>query len=85
MADFLQYAEKGEQLDIYNTLSERVREILTLIAKGYANKEFADLLVISVKTVESHKARIMDKLGLYTRPELVDYAIKKGLLALDYT
>lgn len=85
VADFLQHAEKGEQLDIYNTLSEREREILTLIAKGYANKEIADLLVISVKTVESHKARIMDKLGLHTRPELVDYAIKKGLLALDYT
>lgn len=82
--DFLESVENGEQLDVYHVLTDREREILTLIAKGYGNKEAAELLSISVKTVESHRARIMDKLNLHTRPELVDYAIKKGLLDLDY-
>lgn len=82
--DFVQNTKKDEPLDVYHRLSDREREILTLIAKGYANKDIAELLVISVKTVESHRARIMNKLELRTRPELVDYAIKKGLLDLDY-
>lgn len=61
-------------------LAEREVEVLTLIAKGYSNKEIADKLYLSVKTVESYKAKIMTKLDLHTRPELVEYAIKKKLL-----
>lgn len=82
--DFLQHGDEEKVPDVYRVLSEREREILTLIAKGYSNKEIAELLVISVKTVESHKAHIMEKLGLSTRPQLVHYAIKKGLLDLDF-
>ncbi|AZU60848.1 response regulator [Neobacillus mesonae] len=71
---------KQDGSDTYNLLSEREKEVLTLIAKGYANKEIAEQLVISVKTVETHKSKLMEKLQLKTRPELVEYAVKKGLL-----
>jgi len=66
-----------------NTLSEREKEVLTLIAKGYSNKEIADRLMISVKTVETHKSNVMEKLGLRSRPELVKFAMQKGLLQFD--
>ncbi|QQK78808.1 response regulator transcription factor [Salicibibacter cibi] len=66
--------------DVYQQLSVREKEVLTLIAKGYANKEIAGQLYISVKTVEAHKSKLMDKLQMKTRPELVSYALKKGLL-----
>ncbi len=69
-----------EESDSYLKLGEREVEILTLIAKGYGNKEIADRLFISVKTVESHKNKIMCKLGIKTRPELVEYALKKRLI-----
>ena len=64
----------------YLTLRERELEVLTLIARGYGNKEIGEKLFISVKTVESYRAKIMNKLGLRTRAELVDYALKKKLL-----
>ncbi|MDI1796479.1 LuxR C-terminal-related transcriptional regulator, partial [Staphylococcus aureus] len=51
-----------------------------LIAKGYGNKEIAEKLFVSVKTVEAHKTHIMTKLGLKSKPELVEYALKKKLL-----
>ncbi|MNG42216.1 Oxygen regulatory protein NreC [compost metagenome] len=57
--------------------------MLGLTAKGYANKEIAEQLVISVKTVETHKSNVMEKLGLRTRPELIKYAMKKGLLQFE--
>ncbi|WP_101845438.1 response regulator transcription factor [Halobacillus sp. Marseille-P3879] len=66
--------------DLFELLSEREKEILTLIARGYANKEIAEKLIISVKTVETHKSNLMEKLQMKTRPELVSYALKKGLL-----
>ncbi|RHW41510.1 DNA-binding response regulator [Neobacillus notoginsengisoli] len=66
--------------DTFNLLSDREKEVLTLVAKGFSNKEIAEQLVISVKTVETHKGNVMEKLQLKTRPELVQYAIKKGLL-----
>jgi len=67
--------EKGEA-----ALSEREREVLRLVALGYTNQQVAEALVVSVKTVESHKARIKDKLGLQRRSELVRYAMQQGLL-----
>jgi len=73
----------GDGADAYGTLSEREREILAWIAKGYSNKEIAENLIISVKTVETHKAHLMEKLGLRTRPDLVKYAAQKGLLNFD--
>ncbi|MEB8091763.1 nitrate respiration regulation response regulator NreC [Mammaliicoccus lentus] len=66
--------------DPFKILSQRELEILPLIAKGYGNKDIAEKLFVSVKTIEAHKARIMDKLNLKSRPELVEYAMKKKLL-----
>ncbi|KAA8998373.1 response regulator transcription factor [Paenibacillus spiritus] len=66
--------------DTFEQLSVRELEVLPLIAKGYGNKEIAEKLFISVKTVEAHKAKIMGKLNLKSRPELVEYALKKKLL-----
>jgi len=66
--------------DPYQLLSQRELEILPLAAKGYGNKEIAEMLYISVKTVEAHKANIMGKLNLKSRPELVEYALRKKLL-----
>ena len=66
--------------DPFKILSKRELEILPLIAKGYGNKDIAEKLFVSVKTVEAHKTRIMDKLDLKSKPELVEYALKKKLL-----
>ncbi|MDC3417860.1 response regulator transcription factor [Aquibacillus sp. 3ASR75-54] len=71
---------KQDQQDLFQLLSDREKEVLTLIAKGYANKDIGEKLVISVKTVETHKSNLMEKLQMKTRPELVAYALKKGLL-----
>jgi DNA-binding NarL/FixJ family response regulator len=61
-------------------LTEREREVLRLVAEGYTNQEIADRLVVSVKTVETHRAHLMSKLGLQTRAELVHYALREGYL-----
>lgn len=61
-------------------LSEREREVLQLIALGHTNQEIAEKIFLSVRTVESHRAHIQQKLGLQTRSELVRYAIDQGLL-----
>jgi two-component system, NarL family, response regulator NreC len=62
-------------------LSDREREILRLLALGHTNQEIAQQLYISVRTAESHRAHIMQKLRLTTRAELVRYALSRGLLA----
>ncbi len=72
--------EPTDGSDPFKILSKRELEILPLIAKGYGNKEIAEKLFVSVKTVEAHKTHIMNKLGLKTKPELVEYAMKKKLL-----
>lgn len=83
MAEYLDKLQHGHHPGASESLSEREEEILAFIAKGYSNKEIAEQLVISVKTVESHKSNLMEKLGLRTRPDLVKYALKKGLLNFE--
>lgn len=61
-------------------LSPREWEVLYYITLGYANKEIADTLVISVKTVEAHRTNLMEKLAMKTRKELVEYAYQTGLI-----
>jgi len=61
-------------------LSDREREVLRLLALGHRNQEVAGMLSISVRTAETHRAHIMQKLGLSTRAELVRYALERGLL-----
>lgn len=79
MEEYIGNVNKGDA-DLFNLLSDREKEVLALIAKGYSNKEIAEKLIISVKTVETHKSNLMEKLQMKTRPELVAYALKKGLL-----
>jgi DNA-binding NarL/FixJ family response regulator len=74
-----QLAEKGIT-DRYESLSEREREIFQLIAEGKANKEIAAILSISPSTVETHRARIMEKLDLHSAAEIVLYAVRKGVI-----
>ncbi|MBW7477148.1 response regulator transcription factor [Paenibacillus oenotherae] len=83
MNEYMERMRRGESGDIYESLSEREKEVLSLTAKGYANKEIAEQLIISVKTVETHKSNVMEKLGLKSRPELIKYAVKKGLLQFE--
>ena len=64
-------------------LSPREREVLQLLAEGKATKEVAVHLKISVKTVETHRAKIMEKLDKYSVAELTKYAIRQGLTSLD--
>jgi len=64
----------------FETLTPREREILKLIAEGYRNKEIADDLCISVKTVEKHRANLMEKLNLHNVQALTAFAIEKGLV-----
>lgn len=63
-----------------DTLSERERDVLRLVAQGHTNQEIADRWFISAKTVATYRARLMEKLGLKTRAELVRYALAIGLL-----
>jgi two-component system response regulator NreC len=64
-------------------LSEREREVLRLLALGHTNQEIATMLYISVRTAETHRAHIMQKLHLSSRAELVRYALAEGLLERD--
>jgi len=64
-------------------LTVRQREVLVLIVRGFTNREIASRLVVSVKTVEKHKAEVMQKLGLNTRAALVNYALQRGLLTTE--
>ncbi len=75
---------KGDQLTkSTEILTARQREILQLIAEGHTNKEIAKLLELSVKTVETHRMQLMDRLDIHDIPGLVRYAIRIGLVALD--
>src|SRR5262249_19967520 len=75
-----QLAERG-LTDRYDTLSEREREVFQLIAEGRVNKEIAEILFLSPSTVETHRARIMDKLDVHSAVEIVLYAVRKGIIS----
>lgn len=66
--------------DRFDTLSEREREVFQLIAEGNSNKDIAGLLNISPGTVETHRARIMEKLDVHSVAEIVLYAVRKGIV-----
>jgi two-component system, NarL family, response regulator NreC len=75
-----QLAERGIT-DRYDTLSEREREVFQLIAEGRVNKEIAEILHLSPSTVETHRARIMEKLDVHSAVEIVLYAVRKGIIS----
>ncbi len=78
--DYLERLRTGEGSERYGGLTYREREILVLIAEGLTNAQIAEKLVISVKTVQTHRAHIMKKLDLHDRSLLVRYAVRKGLI-----
>ena len=74
-----QLASRGVT-DRFDTLSEREREVFQLIAEGHSNKDIAGLLHVSPGTVETHRARIMEKLDVHSAAEIVLYAVRKGVI-----
>ena len=78
--DYLRQAGGEEP---YNRLGSREREILKLIADGHTNREIAAMLFITVKTVLGYRTKIMKKLDIHNRTELIKYAIRKGLVSMD--
>ncbi len=64
----------------FDSLTNRERETLKLIAEGYSSREIADMLCLSLKTVHNHRNKIMQKLDLHNRTQLIKYAISKGLI-----
>ncbi len=74
---------KSADKKLPNDLTKREHEILTLVASGKSNKELAESLFISIKTVETHKTNILEKLGLKNTTELVKYAIKNNIISID--
>lgn len=77
--DYLDRERRGDPMR-EEPLSPREQEIVKLIAESYGNQQIADALVISVKTVERHRANILEKLGMHDRVQLTRYAIRRGLI-----
>jgi two-component system response regulator NreC len=79
--DYVRKLSRSGTEDAYDLLTPREREILQLIAEGKSNKDVANLLNLSVYTVESHRSNLMEKLNLKGVPELILYAVRKGIIA----
>lgn len=80
--DYVTLAD-AEEHPALSPLSPREREVLAMLAEGLAIKQVADQLALSVKTIETHRKAIMDKLGIHSIAELTKVAIREGLTALD--
>jgi two-component system, NarL family, response regulator NreC len=79
--DYMRQLESRGAEDTYELLTNREREILQLLAEGRTNKEVASMLNLSLYTVETHRTHILQKLNLHSVPELILYAVRKGIIA----
>src|SRR5215467_1873434 len=79
--DYVRKLRRTGTEDAYDLLTPREREIFQLIAEGKSNKDVANLLNLSVYTVETHRSNIMEKLNLHGVPELILYAVRKGVIS----
>jgi DNA-binding NarL/FixJ family response regulator len=79
--DYMRQLEQKHVEDTYELLTGREREILQLLAEGKTNKEVAVILNLSVYTIETHRTHILQKLNLHNVPELILYAVRKGIIA----
>ena len=79
--DYMRQLEQKHVEDTYELLTAREREILQLLAEGKTNKEVAAMLNLSIYTVETHRTHILQKLNLHNVPELILYAVRKGIIA----
>jgi DNA-binding NarL/FixJ family response regulator len=77
------YLQRTDSLDPYDTLTAREREILKLVAEGHTSRRIAEMLYLSVKTVTGHRNKLMQKLDLHNRTELVRYAVRRRLISSD--
>lgn len=68
---------------LYDTLTDREKQVLKLVADGRSNKEVAELLGISVKTAMSHRENLMEKLGVHSRTELIKFALREGVITIE--
>jgi two-component system response regulator NreC len=83
VGDYLERVRRGEKRDPHDLLTDREREVLHLVAAGHSNREMAKILNISEHTVHNHRARLMEKLGVHDRLELLKYAIRRGIITAD--
>jgi two-component system response regulator NreC len=74
--------ECNRRLDSFESLTDREREVLILVAEGYTNHQIAEMLHVSVKTVDGHRTSLMAKLDLHDRTEVVKYALRRQLIEL---
>jgi len=81
LEDYMRKLQRTGAEDSYELLSPREREMLQLVAEGNSSKEIANLLNLSVYTVETHRSRVMQKLNLRGVPELILYAVRKGIIS----
>jgi two-component system, NarL family, response regulator NreC len=81
LEDYMRQIQDRDVEDTYELLTPREREILQMIAEGKSNKDIANQLNLSVYTVETHRGNMMEKLGLHTVPELILYAVRKGVIS----
>ncbi len=79
--DYIRQLQEKEVVDSYDLLTSREREILQLIAEGNSNKDIANRLSLSLHTVETHRGNILQKLNLHSIPDLILYAVRKGVIA----
>ncbi|HWY47032.1 MAG TPA: response regulator transcription factor [Bryobacteraceae bacterium] len=79
--DFVQLLGRRGADDSYDLLTEREREVLQLVAEGKTNKEIATHLTLSLYTVDTHRTHILQKLNLHSVPELILYAVRKGIIS----
>jgi DNA-binding NarL/FixJ family response regulator len=79
--DFVHHLNEVGAEDSYELLTKREREVLQLVAEGKSNKEVASLLNLSLYTVETHRTHILQKLNLHSVPELILYAVRKGIIS----
>src|SRR3989440_1762237 len=77
------YLQRAPERETFEPLSDREREVLRLVAEGKTNRQIADSLFLSIKTVQTHRDHIMKKLHMHDRTDLVKYAIRKGLIEAD--
>ena len=81
-AALIEKCREQTETEPYDQLTSREREVLTLIAEGHTSRQIAEKLFISVKTVQGHRAKIVEKLGIHNRAELIKYALRKGLVSM---
>jgi DNA-binding NarL/FixJ family response regulator len=80
---FVGAPNSGPEETLYEKLSDREKQVLKLIAEGQTMQQIADGLVLSIKTIMTHRTNIMEKLNIHNRTELIKYAIRKGLVRAD--